>query len=344
MTSLIISNFPPEETLFVQKSLDVIHILDPRDIPDLKEKIRDYANQLYGVFVAAHGGSGSNLEGKISTITLTQDERDRFVEISEVIDIINQNSNPQKTPKEIHLVSCHAGAHFGEEKVLKLLQQATKIGQRAFLHSDENPSNVGLNYLRINHLAKTELGGSITNSILISPEALNVFVRSESGYSTFSHSLFTRQSPEVKISLENLRTYLVDSIAKAKKFEEENGIASDPTIDEKLATLLTEEGLKEYLSKLFLLEVTKISDHNQELQLLSRWKSAIDEKLVDVNITDGNATALYVAAERGHLKVVEALIKAGADLNIPKTNIGTTALYVAANRGHLKVVEALIEA
>ena len=64
----------------------------------------------------------------------------------------------------------------------------------------------------------------------------------------------------------------------------------------------------------------------------------------DVNASNKNGTtALQVAAINGHLKVVEALIEAGADVNASNNN-GVTALQVAAENGHLEVIEALIKA
>ena len=65
----------------------------------------------------------------------------------------------------------------------------------------------------------------------------------------------------------------------------------------------------------------------------------------NVNAKQGFAkpTALMLAAEQGHLDVVQALLDAGADLNAGKGEWGT-ALMKAAQNGHLGVVRALIAA
>jgi hypothetical protein len=52
-------------------------------------------------------------------------------------------------------------------------------------------------------------------------------------------------------------------------------------------------------------------------------------------------TALYVAAQNGHLKVMNRLLEAGADAKAVKSN-GWTALHVAAQKGHLGVVNLLL--
>jgi ankyrin repeat protein len=52
---------------------------------------------------------------------------------------------------------------------------------------------------------------------------------------------------------------------------------------------------------------------------------------VDLPSPDGS-TALYVAAQQGHVDVVRALIKAGADVN--RTKEGAVApLHIAAQEG-----------
>ena len=68
---------------------------------------------------------------------------------------------------------------------------------------------------------------------------------------------------------------------------------------------------------------------------------------VDVNAKDGmGQTSLMLAAERGHLEVVERLLAAQADVNAATAAAfgGRTALQAAAVGGHLKVVERLLAA
>jgi len=54
-----------------------------------------------------------------------------------------------------------------------------------------------------------------------------------------------------------------------------------------------------------------------------------------------NATSLYMASQHGHIEVVRMLLKAGANVNA-KTDYGTTALFVAAQMGNTGLVSLLL--
>jgi ankyrin repeat protein len=56
----------------------------------------------------------------------------------------------------------------------------------------------------------------------------------------------------------------------------------------------------------------------------------------------GAYTPLYLAAQRGSASVIDALVKAGADVNLPTVN-GTTPLMAAAASGELAAVKTLVE-
>ena len=55
-------------------------------------------------------------------------------------------------------------------------------------------------------------------------------------------------------------------------------------------------------------------------------------------------TGLVLAAEKGHMEVVKALLAAGADVGAKDEEWGMTALIWAAAQGHAEVVEALLAA
>jgi ankyrin repeat protein len=59
--------------------------------------------------------------------------------------------------------------------------------------------------------------------------------------------------------------------------------------------------------------------------------------------SDDGVSPLIAAASEGHVEIVKALLKAGADVN-SKDKDATTALMAASARGHKDVVEALLEA
>lgn len=75
---------------------------------------------------------------------------------------------------------------------------------------------------------------------------------------------------------------------------------------------------------------------------LSRVKAAwVNGASINTKLPNG-ATALLVAAERGHVAVVEFLLDHGADIKIRDTATGSTALWFAAQNGHANVVELLL--
>ena len=54
-------------------------------------------------------------------------------------------------------------------------------------------------------------------------------------------------------------------------------------------------------------------------------------------------TALFKAAERGHLEVVKVLLARGADVSVKDTFYGATAMTWALDNKHIEVVRALLE-
>ncbi|KAM7388513.1 hypothetical protein PAMP_024683 [Pampus punctatissimus] len=72
----------------------------------------------------------------------------------------------------------------------------------------------------------------------------------------------------------------------------------------------------------------------------------VDDLLNNTNINainSSNETLLHVAAEYGHLSIIELLLRRGARLDLQDNN-GHTALHRAASRGHNEIVSALIKA
>ena len=84
------------------------------------------------------------------------------------------------------------------------------------------------------------------------------------------------------------------------------------------------------------LRVAAENGHLQILQLLL-------EATVDQNAADQHGTtALNFAAFNGHTDIVQLLLEAGADKD-SSNELGSTALHSAAWRGHLEVVKLLVE-
>ncbi|KAI5783465.1 ankyrin repeat-containing domain protein, partial [Pyronema domesticum] len=63
---------------------------------------------------------------------------------------------------------------------------------------------------------------------------------------------------------------------------------------------------------------------------------------VDARAKDSTPTALHLAAEMGHVEVVQTLLEAGADANLTY-QAGWTPLYYACQNEHVEIIKALIE-
>ena len=77
---------------------------------------------------------------------------------------------------------------------------------------------------------------------------------------------------------------------------------------------------------------------------LNRVQKLAQDDGIDVNMTSKttNATALHVAAVRGHTSIVQYLLCKGADKD-KADNRGITPLYVSSQEVHLAVVRCLLE-
>ena len=64
---------------------------------------------------------------------------------------------------------------------------------------------------------------------------------------------------------------------------------------------------------------------------------------VNASCTDEGATPLYGAAAWGHVEVVKLLLGNKADVNASRHTDGVTPLYVAAQDGHTQVVKLLLD-
>lgn len=68
-----------------------------------------------------------------------------------------------------------------------------------------------------------------------------------------------------------------------------------------------------------------------------------NESDIDQALKDSGMTPLYVAAKNNHLDIVKLLLKKGATVDKSCTDDGSTPLYVAAQNGNLDIVKVLLE-
>ena len=71
-------------------------------------------------------------------------------------------------------------------------------------------------------------------------------------------------------------------------------------------------------------------------KLFSDWKKGLEAKNKDGN------SHLHIAAERGDIEVLSALIENGADIEA-KNNFKQTPVFFAALNNHIEAVEFLVE-
>ena len=97
-----------------------------------------------------------------------------------------------------------------------------------------------------------------------------------------------------------------------------------------------DDGLEIYMD---LNKALQIGDWNAANEFLNRHPNTIS-----VKITVTGKTALYVAAEAGHVHIVEELVKqmSEEDLEI-KDNVGFTALAEATYNGNYRMAECMLE-
>lgn len=83
-------------------------------------------------------------------------------------------------------------------------------------------------------------------------------------------------------------------------------------------------------------------------EVLKRYKDNDLPAFAEMELTDVNQLGLFgerpldVAAGRGDLKEIYALLDGGADINAPG-ELGNTALHEAVSQGHIDAVHVLLE-
>ena len=119
------------------------------------------------------------------------------------------------------------------------------------------------------------------------------------------------------------------------------------TNDERLISILNQRGYHITYTPDDVYHFAREGDIVNLRSALSVKSNTTDWKWVeDFNISDYNqVVAIHVAAAKGRLDCVEALLDVGADVNIKGNNEDNvvTPLYCAAKNGHISVVALLIE-
>merc|ERR1711988_1252382 len=94
--------------------------------------------------------------------------------------------------------------------------------------------------------------------------------------------------------------------------------------------------------------VKRLLDAGAEVDLQSKFSGSAEtaqeilRRGMSLQMLDG-WTALILAAGKGHLEVVDALLRAGAGVQLQNKK-GMTALMLATQKGHSNIVEPLLKA
>ncbi len=346
MKTLVITNFSEK---YYEKSIsdleardDVIVIKNPQNIDVLKEQLEKHRGEFDEVFINTHG-SMVRIEPSLKITDGTS------LTIPEIIDLINYQNGD--SAKDIHLASCHVGSHFESlenndvsDKYYSDLSHSLQPGQTLFLHGDEHISTTREGKSRLLAIADHE-SGPITHSILASSEELKVIhrnhknLRGSPSFTIFEHTPYNEFiSESAESPLEHLRSYLADSLEKAKRFEIDNGIFHDPAYAKKLSKF-TDEDLKKYLNEAFELELIKSPD---PMQVMSDWGYLLKSGVVDVRHDNNDWTMLMYSAYHGHTDAVKALLADG-EIGEKFAKKGEAALMLATRNNQKEVVEVLLD-
>jgi ankyrin repeat protein len=88
--------------------------------------------------------------------------------------------------------------------------------------------------------------------------------------------------------------------------------------------------------------ILKASEKRDLATVHSLINSNADLDIVNTTISFFGLSPLHLAAENGHLQVVDLLISKNANVNEKEKETGFTPLHLAAKEGHLKIAEVLI--
>ncbi|MBM4222919.1 MAG: ankyrin repeat domain-containing protein [Gammaproteobacteria bacterium] len=117
------------------------------------------------------------------------------------------------------------------------------------------------------------------------------------------------------------------------------------------AILLNENSqtLEQALTEIPIVNIADLLCINQSTLYLASCEGSIKvvqallKQGANPNLAQTNHTSpLYIAAQNGHIEVVQALLKQDANSNLARTD-GATSLFIAAQNGHVEIVKALLK-
>lgn len=326
----------------LMQSDDVILIDGCADGAEFVRELNKHKGKFDTVFISSHGLD--QVKGYNGGDPLMVVSEKNNMPITNIIATLNQDN--EHSLREIHLASCHIGHNFNmiernevNTAYYQLMHQALKDGQVAVMHGDDKIGSFTTANARLKNTI-TKNADTLTNAILDSAETLQVISKKkEGGFDTFRYEPYGREN-NAEISLEGLRDHLKKSVTEAARFESLISMRSnhDNVVDQ-----LSEAQLKGYLQERFSLDITKITNNNEELGTFKkRWEKAMDAGLVDVNhVNSFGYNPLSLATIKGDSSVVEFLLEKKANPDARSPDNGETAMHDAVRKNYPDIIRVL---
>ena len=246
--------------------------------------------------------------------------------------------------KIIHGISCFAG----ENPQQNFKENSLKPGQILFLHAGDEVTAEGINHQASSFLVLEQ------NSQFPSPGPLHILFKDPESLTIFAElTPVTLRDISLVVGEETTKEQKIDSLydliaghINAQKESALEKFADNPQARDIMNAELEKLGFVDFTQEKYSAKKEFVQDYlGRHLISLANWENPSSVKaelgyieeivrsgLVDVNYRlHDNQTAVLISSTNGHDKLLELLVKNGAEVNIPRLDGATAALGAVAN-------------